>query len=151
VTPLNKPLGGKTWELIVLMTLGAAAIGAWVFLTRASGLPTAEQAKTSSISRGPQGMFTLAAAHWAALAIEPVTKQVFRDERMTEGKIAVDEDRATLVFSPYSGRVMRLLGKAGDTVTRGQLLFTVEATDMVQAQNDFVAGIAARNKARSQL
>ncbi len=35
--------------------------------------------------------------------------------------------------------------------TRGQLLFTIEATDMVQAQNDFIAGIAARNKAHSQL
>jgi cobalt-zinc-cadmium efflux system membrane fusion protein len=85
------------------------------------------------------------------LSIEPVTTRVFRDERVTEGKIAVDEDRATLVFSPYSGRVIRLLARPGDAVTRGQLLFTVEATDMVQAQNDFIAGIAVRNKARSQL
>jgi membrane fusion protein, heavy metal efflux system len=70
---------------------------------------------------------------------------------VTEGKIAVDEDRSTPVYSPYSGRAIKLAAKPGDTVTGGQLLFSIEATDMVQAQNDFIAGIAARNKTRSQL
>jgi len=54
------------------------------------------------------------------------------------------------VFSPYSGCVIKLLVKPGDAVTIGQLLFTIEATDMVQAQNDSIAGVAVRNKARSQ-
>jgi cobalt-zinc-cadmium efflux system membrane fusion protein len=76
---------------------------------------------------------------------------VFRTEHLTEGKIAVDEDRSTLVFSPYSGRVTKLLAKPGDTVKAGQPLFTVEAPDMVQAQNDFVTAIANLNKARSAL
>jgi membrane fusion protein, heavy metal efflux system len=148
---LIKRQGGTVRALMVLVTLGAAAIGAWTFLTRPSGLSTAEQAKASSPSQSQQAGFTPAAAHWATLSVEPVTTQVFRDHRVTEGKIAVDEDRATPVFSPYSGRVIRLAAKPGDTVTVGQLLFSVEATDMVQAQNDFIAGIAARNKARSQL
>jgi membrane fusion protein, heavy metal efflux system len=68
---------------------------------------------------------------------------------VTEGKIAVDEDRSTPIFSPYAGRVLKLFVKPGDTVTVGQPLFTVQAADMVQAQNDFISAATALNKARS--
>jgi cobalt-zinc-cadmium efflux system membrane fusion protein len=148
---LTKRVASKMQPLMVLAVIGVAAVGAWTFLTKASGRPTAEQTDVSSRSRPSQHAFSPAAAQWSTLGIEPVNTRVFRDERVTEGKIAVDEDRSTLVYSPYSGRVIKLLAKPGDVVTRGQLLFTIEATDMVQAQNDFIAGIAARNKARSQL
>ena len=80
-----------------------------------------------------------------------VTEVVNRTEHLTEGKIAVDEDRSTLVFSPYSGRVIKLLAKPGDSVKAGQPLFTVEAPDMVQAQNDFIAAISNLNKSKSAL
>jgi membrane fusion protein, heavy metal efflux system len=43
------------------------------------------------------------------------------------------------------------LAKPGDTVAPGQPLFVIEAADMVQVQNDFIAAITAMNKARSQL
>jgi cobalt-zinc-cadmium efflux system membrane fusion protein len=76
---------------------------------------------------------------------------VFRSEHVTEGKIAVDEDRSTPIFSPYAGRVTKLFVKPGDVVTVGQTLFTVEATDMVQAQNDFITASTALNKAHSTL
>jgi cobalt-zinc-cadmium efflux system membrane fusion protein len=92
-----------------------------------------------------------ASKQWGSLGIEPVTSQVFRTEHFTEGKIAVDEDRATLVFSPYSGRVIKLLAKPGDMVKAGQPLFVVEAPDMVQAQNDYISAASGLNKARSQL
>src|SRR5579862_7810393 len=46
---------------------------------------------------------------------------------------------------------MKLFAKPGDVVEKGQPLFTVEATDMVQAQNDFITASTALNKARSQL
>src|SRR5262249_48149509 len=88
---------------------------------------------------------------WATLTIEAVEQRPFHTDRITEGKIAVDEDRSTPIFSPYAGRVTKLLARPGDSVTAGQPLFAVEATDMVQAQNDFIAAISALNKARSQL
>jgi cobalt-zinc-cadmium efflux system membrane fusion protein len=47
--------------------------------------------------------------------------------------------------------VIKLLAQPGDRVEKGQALFTVEATDMVQAQNDFLTAVAGLNKARSQL
>jgi cobalt-zinc-cadmium efflux system membrane fusion protein len=47
--------------------------------------------------------------------------------------------------------VIKLLAKPGDAVKAGQPLFVVEAPDMVQTQNDFVAAISNLNKARSAL
>jgi cobalt-zinc-cadmium efflux system membrane fusion protein len=70
---------------------------------------------------------------------------------VTEGKIAVDEDRSTPVFSPYAGRVTKLLARPGDRVVQGQPLFVIEAADTVQAQNDLIAAMTGLNKARSAL
>src|SRR5215211_7348507 len=58
---------------------------------------------------------------------------------------------ATPVFSPYAGRVTRLLARPGDSVVKGQSLFVIEAADNVQAQNDFITAMTAMNKAKSAL
>ena len=55
------------------------------------------------------------------------------------------------MFSPYAGRVTKLLARPGDKVTQGQSLFIIEAADNVQAQNDFITASTALNKATSQL
>src|SRR5262249_12970937 len=118
-------------------------------MTRAPHANGEEQASTQG--RRENGFFDPPPKQWASLTTVPVGPVVFRTEHLTEGKIAVDEDRSTLVFSPYSGRVTKLLAKPGDMVKAGQALFTVEAPDMVQAQNDFVTAIANLNKAKSAL
>src|SRR6202012_479133 len=105
----------------------------------------------SSQSRKENGRYTPTAAEWARLTVQPVTEHDFRAEHITEGKIAVDEDRSTPVFSPYTGRVTQLMVKPGDQVTKGQPLFIIEASDTVQAQNDFITGLASVNKAKSAL
>jgi len=148
---LRARVAGTVQKLIILAALAGVAAGGWVFITKDPGRAAGQQVEVPYRHRSPDDQFAPAAAQWTTLGIESVSKRVFRYEQVTEGKIAVDEDRSTLVFSPYSGRLIRLLAKPGDVVTRGQLLFTVEATDMVQAQNDFIAGITGRNKARSQL
>ena len=107
--------------------------------------------EVSSQSRKGGQRYTPTPAEWASLTIEPVTERTFRAETVTEGKIAVDEDRSTPVFSPYAGRVTKLLVRPGDSVKQGQPLFVIEAADTVQAQNDFIAATTGMNKARSAL
>jgi len=127
-------------------------VGTWlaVAATRTPGVDKlAEPEATQGRHEGAR--FYPAPKQWAVLTTAPVTEVVFRSEHLTEGKIAVDEDRSTLVFSPYSGRVIKLLAKPGETVKAGQPLFTVEAPDMVQAQNDFIAAISNLNKTKSAL
>jgi cobalt-zinc-cadmium efflux system membrane fusion protein len=107
--------------------------------------------EVSSQSRKGLTRYSPTPAEWASLSIQPVVEKAFRAEHVTEGKIAIDEDRATPVFSPYAGRVTRLLARPGDMVVKGQSLFVIEAADTVQAQNDFIAAMSAMNKAKSAL
>ena len=153
-------------RIVRQLTLRRGSAGHWLFAgilivscawlavastTRAPGGDKIEQTGTATKGQQDGAAYRPTPKQWASLGISPVAEVVFRTEHMTEGKIAVDEDRATLVFSPYSGRVIKLLAKAGDAVKAGQPLFVVEAPDMVQVQNDFINSISGLNKARSAL
>ena len=130
----------------LLVVVGVAAFG----LMHISGAPQGHSEVSSQSRKGLQ-RYTPTPAEWASLTIQPVTERAFRAEHVTEGKIAVDEDRSTPVFSPYAGRVTKLLVRPGDSVTQGQPLFVIEAADTVQAQNDFITAATGLNKARSAL
>jgi cobalt-zinc-cadmium efflux system membrane fusion protein len=127
------------------------AAGGVFLLLREPQANRGADSEISSQAKRSQRFYHPSDAEWATLKIEPVEQQGFRTEHVTEGKIAVDEDRSTPIFSPYAGRVTKLLARPGDNITAGQPLFTIEATDMVQAQNDFISAISGLNKARSQL
>jgi membrane fusion protein, heavy metal efflux system len=139
--------------VVRFVVAGAIVLGAGVaFVVMRSGeKPDLGGIEVSSQSTRRSGVFYPTATQWAALMVQPVAQRAFRSEVATDGKLAIDEDRATPIFSPYSGRVRRLAVKPGDTIERGQLLFIVEAADMVQAQNDFIAAIGGLNKAKAQL
>ena len=152
---LNRPqsraraLPARVQVLVVAVLVFAAGAGVWVAKSRTNSDVRDPDRPALSPSKKGAGVFYPTAAQWATLTIEPVQQRVFRAEHVTEGKIAVDEDRSTPIFSPYAGRVLKLFVKPGDTVTVGQPLFTVQAADMVQAQNDFISAATALNKARS--
>src|SRR5512132_1965514 len=136
------------------LALGAALLalaGAALYGLVQIGGATQPHSEVSSQSRKGLQRYTPSPAEWASLTIQPVTERGFRAENVTEGKIAVDEDRSTPVFSPYAGRVTKLLARPGDSVAQGQPLFVIEAADNVQAQNDFIAAMTGLNKARSAL
>jgi cobalt-zinc-cadmium efflux system membrane fusion protein len=128
-----------------LLVLAGAGLYGLMHLGGASKAPS----EMSSQSRKGLQRYSPTPAEWASLTIEPVAERTFRAETVTEGKIAVDEDKSTPVFSPYAGRVMKLLVRPGDSVIQGQPLFVIEAADTVQAQNDFIAAMTALNKAQS--
>jgi membrane fusion protein, heavy metal efflux system len=132
---------------VVLLALACA--GAYGFLR--AGAKEKSHSEVSSQSRRNAQNFTPTPSEWATLTIEPVKAKTFRAEYVTEGKVAVDEDRSTPVFSPYAGRVTKLLAKPGEMLKQGQPLFTIEAADTVQAQNDFIAAMTSQNKAKSAI
>ena len=132
--------------LAVAALIGVAGLGISRLLFQ-----HAKSTETTSQSKVALPRYVPTEAEWASLTVEPVTERVFRAEHVTEGKIAVDEESSTPIFSPFAGRVIKLLVKPSDTVERGQMLFVVEATDTVQGLNDFVAALSALNSARSKL
>jgi membrane fusion protein, heavy metal efflux system len=151
VTNLDKRYQLLSGKHLLLAGCVAAILVAGGFGYMRLATPSQGHSDVSSQSRRNPQRYTTSPAEWASLTIEPVTVRAFRAENVTEGKIAVDEDHSTPIFSPYAGRVTKLLAKPGDHVTQGQPLFVIEAADTVGAQNDFVAAITALNKAKSQL
>ena len=131
--------------LLLLMLMAAVAGGA---LLHSGNGQTPPQPTTAGVTAGS---FKPTEEQWKALQIETVETHSFRPERMTEGNIALDDDLNTPVFSPYSGRVTRLIAKLGDKVDRGAPLFTVEATEFVQAANDLITAVGALKTTRAQL
>jgi cobalt-zinc-cadmium efflux system membrane fusion protein len=97
------------------------------------------------------GAFRPTDTQWGSLKLTPVRQVAFRDERTTDGKIALNEDTTTPVFSPYSGRVSRLIAKPGDHVEAGAPLFAIDASEYVQGQNDLVTAVAGVDKAKSRV
>jgi len=125
-----------------------AGASLWFFRAFRSGAPDARPEINQSER---PNTFRPTPAQWATLVVQDVQERLFQNEIVTEGKIVVDEDHATPVFSPFGGRLFRLLVAPGDAVTAGQPLFVVEAADFVQAQNDLISALAGANKAQSQV
>lgn len=73
------------------------------------------------------------------IAVDPVTQHAFSPRTDAVGSIDFNEDLATPVFTAYPGRIVRLNAKLGDTVTRGETLFTIESPDLIQADATLIA------------
>ena len=129
----------------VLAAVVAAGVGWGLLRPVDSGAAAPETAALTP------GTFRPTPEQLAGLTIEPVRLATFRAESVADGNIALDSYLTTPVFSPYSGRVARLIGRLGDRVERGAPLFAVEASEYVQAANDLISAVAASQTARVQL
>ncbi len=124
----------------------AVLVGLWANIGPGNAVAPPEKP-----SRDADGAFRPSDTQWASLRLATVRQVAFRDERATDGKIAINEDTTTPVFSPYSGRVSKLIARPGDFVERGQPLFAIEASEFVQGHNDLVTAVAGVEKAQSRL
>jgi membrane fusion protein, heavy metal efflux system len=138
---------------IISVALLAVFVGVPIFVWPVIGKNTADQAGSGqpALSTAAPGTFAPTKGQLAGFKIEPVRLVSFRPEQVTEGSIAIDDDLTTPVFSPYSGRVIKLIAKLGDHVEAGAPLFEIQAGEFVQAQNDLITSFANVQTARSQL
>jgi membrane fusion protein, heavy metal efflux system len=85
------------------------------------------------------------------IGLVKVESEAFRVLRPAIGQIAFNEDASTVVQTPFSGRVTRLIARIGDEVKRGQPLFEIDSPEVVQVQTDLIAAVQALEKSKSQL
>jgi cobalt-zinc-cadmium efflux system membrane fusion protein len=84
------------------------------------------------------------------LRLVPAELCEFQMKKTAIGQIAFNEDASTVVLTPFSGRVTRLIAKIGDEVKVGDPLFEVDSPEVVQAQTDLIAAVQSLDKAKSQ-
>lgn len=66
------------------------------------------------------------------------------------GVVSADVSRNIPVISMPAGRVIEVLGRLGDAVTKGQVLMKVQSADIASAYSDYQQAIADEVLARSQ-
>jgi cobalt-zinc-cadmium efflux system membrane fusion protein len=129
---------------------------AWLLLLASAGLPALSIAAVTNASspEGPaaaQRSFRITPDQAKGLRLAAVTAEVLHTEQHTDGKIALNGDRLTPVFPPFSGRVLRVLAAPGDLVRPGEPLLEVESAEFAQARGDLRTAQGTLRTARSQL
>jgi len=84
----------------------------------------------------------LAESQLNAVKIEPVGVYLFPVEKAAVGSIDYDEDLSVQVFSPYAGKIITALVNLGDTVQKGQSLYTIDSPDLLKAEAALIAAAA---------
>ena len=97
----------------------------------------------------------LAQSQTESVDVTTVSERTFPLQRDAVGNIDFNEDLATQVFTPYQGRIVKLFARLGDNVSRGQILFTIESPDLIQADSTLIAAagvldLTTRALARAQ-
>jgi cobalt-zinc-cadmium efflux system membrane fusion protein len=75
----------------------------------------------------------------AAVKAEPVAFREFPVEKTAIGSIDFNQDMTVQVFTPYPGRIVQLSAQLGDEVQKGQVLFTIDSPDLVQASSTLIS------------
>jgi cobalt-zinc-cadmium efflux system membrane fusion protein len=108
----------------------------------------ARSGSTEASQPAPAGTFLPTAQQLKTFTVEPVALRQFVSEERTEGKIAVNGDRTTPVYSPYSGRITHVIANLGDHVAQGATLATIDSSEVTQAENDLRTGLSQLQLAR---
>src|SRR5438128_1083196 len=152
VVPPERSRG--VWYTLSMITIGALlALGAMRVFTVSQGMYAAGQRGTSEVSEVQPALPAVtsvdtstrrsAGTQMQHITLAAVGPKGFREEKTATGKIAFNEEFMTPVFSPYAGRVMRVLAKPGDVVKPGSPLLEIYTPDLVQAASDLIGNTAS--------
>ena len=137
-----------------LMIVAAAAVAALILLLtgRLAGLPILGSAHPPAPQKenSPPGSFRPSKEEWKGLKFKAVKLARFTPEVAAEGRIATDEDLTTPVFSPYSGRVLKVLAQLGDFVKKGSPLLEIDGSELVKGQERLVAAASKVKTAEAE-
>ena len=71
--------------------------------------------------------------------VQPAAERVFTIQRDAVGTIDFNQEMSVAVFPPTPGKILSLFARAGDDVTRGTALYTIDSPDLVQAGQSLIA------------
>jgi membrane fusion protein, heavy metal efflux system len=133
---------------IAFAVAALAVVGVGVFGARSlfgsTQRPEVQEARGRSASQaqgssdGVQSV-ELTEKQLAAIKVEPVGLRSFETLKTAVGTIDFNQNKTVQVFSQYPGKIVRAFFNLGDTVKRGDILFTVDSPDLLQAESTLLA------------
>lgn len=130
-------------------------LGGIVALVLASALTAChrDEVKKDDAATAPRGevWMTDAQVAEAKVKVAPLEEQDVDDVVLTSGKVAFDDARVSHVYSPVSGRIVRIAAQPGQRVKKGDVLAVLESPDIGIASADLRKAEADRIAAEHDL
>ncbi len=105
----------------------------------AHAVESPESTKGSGGPPPPADSVDLSEAQLKYVKVEAAGEREFPIEKTAVGSIDFNEELLTQVFTQYPGRINGLFAKVGDEVKKGQLLFTIDSPDLLQASSTLIS------------
>jgi membrane fusion protein, heavy metal efflux system len=145
----KRTIGTAIFALNLIVAIGAIATGHFRgLLSTVLGTGAAKAVETAALtpssqpsnpSPPPAQSVELTEKQMASVKVESVGEHDFPIVKTAVGSIDFDEDMTVQVFTPYQGRIISLFAKLGDDVKKGQILFTIDSPDLLQAESTLIA------------
>ena len=127
--------------LIMLVTL-AVVVPLWArFVVFQAPVVAASRDATSSVAASPdrEPAVDLTERQAASIKAGPVGMRDFEILKTAIGTIDFNENMLVQVFSQYSGKILKAFYNVGDDVKAGDVLFTIDSPDLLQAESTLLA------------
>ena len=123
----------KAFSLPLLLLLPVLALSALACSCRQS-----RAASETSGAQAPPGevWLTPAQVRDAKIQVSAVGEQVVEDNILTSATVTLDDQRTGHVFSPVTGRVIKIYAQLGERVKKGEPLALIESPDIGSAVSD---------------
>jgi cobalt-zinc-cadmium efflux system membrane fusion protein len=130
--------------LAALSIIGAAAFAGDRYFTGSESVKAATKdrivANPAASSGQPVVQFVdLTEKQIGALKIAPVEQRSFETLKTAVGTIDFNENMLVQVFSQYPGKILQAFFNLGDEVKQGDILFTIDSPDLLQAESALLA------------
>jgi len=122
----------QRWALVLVL--------AWItFKLTIASYDFWQAVSAPKVKLGPNDELIITPGQVKQVAPGPVIERDFAQNSAAIGNIDFDQDHSVAVFTPYQGRIGKVLVAAGDEVKAGQVVYTVLVPDMAQAASALVA------------
>jgi cobalt-zinc-cadmium efflux system membrane fusion protein len=132
---------GLRTKVILAIAVVAAVFGViWVRMTVSSpSVHAAANAERQSNASDPPQYVDLSEKQAATLKVAPVESRDFEVVKTAVGTIDFNENLLVQVFSQYPGKIIKAFFNVGDDVKQGDILFTIDSPDLLQAESTLLA------------
>ena len=115
----------------------AVAVGlAGAFASACHKAPAAAETAAAPPIPSGQVWLTETQVKEAKIAVEPIAEQNVDDTILTSGRVTFDDLRVAHVYSPVTGKVVRIDAQLGQRVKKGQALAVIESPEIGTAVSD---------------
>lgn len=118
----------------------AIAGAAWLLspTNEVQSAKAAQPAESSDVDIANQTI-TITDKQAGALKVLPAEARAFRVVKQAVGSIDFNQNMLVQAFTTNPGRIVDTILNVGDTVTKGQTLFTIDSPDLLQAESTLLA------------